>query len=389
MLLLGYSIDRLKSEGAYITAKEISQQPRLWGETLGIIISQWERISAFQRELERVDVKRIILTGAGTSSFVGEIAAPYLSRILGRTIESIPTTDIVSKPENYLYRDVPTLLISFARSGNSPESVAAVALAKQLVNKLYQITITCNKNGELAKVAGGDKNNLMLIMPEDSNDQGFAMTGSFTSMLLSVLLIFEKGTLEEKSDLVRNLQRVAEETMECKLQIIKEISALDYERIAFLGSSELKGIAEEASLKVLELTGGKIPVVYNSPLGFRHGPKSIINDKTIVVIFLSSDKYTRQYELDILKEMKADDGDKKVVVISTEYDCTIETVCDYFMIMNSSIKLEDVYNGLDYIIAAQIFGFYKSLELNLSPDNPSPSGLVNRVVKGVNIYKYN
>ena len=86
-------------------------------------------------------------------------------------------------------KDFPTVLVSFARSGNSPESVVAVQLAEQIVTDLYQVTITCAKDGKLAKQAVGNEKNLLLLMPEKSNDQGFAMTGSYTCMALTALLV--------------------------------------------------------------------------------------------------------------------------------------------------------------------------------------------------------
>ena len=117
-------------------------------------------------------------------------------------------------PDNYVsfkslpifQKDFPTLLVSFARSGNSPESVASVQLAEQIVSDLYQITITCAKDGKLAKQAVNNDKNLLLLMPEKSNDHGFAMTGSYTCMALTALLVFDSISTEEKSKIVkRNL----------------------------------------------------------------------------------------------------------------------------------------------------------------------------------------
>lgn len=389
-MFLGYSTEELKSKKAFITAKEISQQPRLWLETYDIISKQKEAINNFFNVIEKENIKRVILTGAGTSAFVGKTVAPYLNKKLGRTVESIETTDIVTNPENYLYKDVPTLLISFARSGNSPESVAAVELAEKLVSNLYQITITCNPEGELAARAVNMNKNLVLLMPGDSNDQGFAMTGSFTCMLLAVLLIFDMKNLPDNEGSVKYISKNGENILSSKLDVLKELSEIEYERVVFLGSSVLKGIAQEASLKVLELAAGEVAAVYNSSLGFRHGPKSIVNDSTLVFSFLSDDPYTRKYEIDLLKEMKNDGGGKIVIAVSSSYDKTVEDNADYIIVMDENDKKygNDVYLALNYIIAAQIFALYRSLAFGITPDNPSPSGLVNRVVRGVNIYPF-
>ncbi len=64
---------------------------------------------------------RIILTGAGTSAFAGRALAPILTGAIKRRVDAIATTDLVADPQEYLAEDIPTLLISFARSGIAPK----------------------------------------------------------------------------------------------------------------------------------------------------------------------------------------------------------------------------------------------------------------------------
>ena len=139
---------------------------------------------------------RIILTGAGTSAFAGEVCEPYLTSLLNKRVEAIATTDLVASPKSYFIKGMPTLLISFARSGNSPESVHAVNLASQLVGDLYQVVITCNENGKLAKNTVNDEKSLLLLMPPQTNDLGFAMTSSFTTMVLNAMAVFNIDNIE-------------------------------------------------------------------------------------------------------------------------------------------------------------------------------------------------
>ncbi|SHK07828.1 SIS domain-containing protein [Paramaledivibacter caminithermalis] len=388
--IFGFDEAYLKKIKAHITAKEIRQQPRLWKETLEIITNKKEQIKKYLDEIFQEDNLRIIFTGAGTSAFVGECVTPYLDRKLLNRVEAIPTTDIVSNPENYLHSDVPTLLVSCARSGNSPESVAAVELAENLVDNLYQIFLTCNPEGSLAKKALESDKNLLILMPEDSNDQGFAMTGSFTTMILSSLLIFNLDELEDIEEDIINIANIGENLLKNRINEIMNIQSVDFDRIVYLGSSSLKGLAREAALKILELTRGKIVSDHNSSLGFRHGPKSIINDNTLVVSYLSNDKYTRQYEVDLLQEMKTDGGNTKIMAISSYKDEKVENLVDYFISIHEDKKeyRDDVFLVFNYILIAQIFAFLKSIKLGISPDNPSPDGVVNRVVKGVVIYPY-
>src|SRR5947208_14635454 len=86
---------------------------------------------------------RIVLTGAGTSAFIGECLAPALARKLAR-VEAIPTTDIVASPDTFLSSRCRTLIVSFARSGNSPESVAAVEFAERRLECCTHLIFTGN-----------------------------------------------------------------------------------------------------------------------------------------------------------------------------------------------------------------------------------------------------
>lgn len=188
----------LKKYGAKTTYDEIIQQPELWREAKSIYDDNIDKINAFLNSIDSNNEKlRIIFTGAGTSEYVGNLICDYLNSNGSYSFESIATTDLVSNPNLYFRKDIPTLLVSFARSGNSPESLAALDLANQLVDNIYHLAITCAGEGKLAVNLKGQDNAYVLLMPEKSNDKGFAMTGSFTCMALSALLIFDKITEEE------------------------------------------------------------------------------------------------------------------------------------------------------------------------------------------------
>lgn len=219
--------ETLEKIGALITTQEIKQQPMLWQEAFDNYKDQRQKIEQFIAtivETEKGKKIRVIFTGAGTSAYVGDSITPYLNNKGNKAnfiFESIPTTNIVSTPNNYLQTEVPTILVSFARSGNSPESVATVKLAKQLVQNLYQLTITCAKEGQLAQEAAGDASNLLVLMPEKSNDLGFAMTGSFTCMLLSALLIFDMSSIDEKNYLFNKRSKWAKKLSLERLKLKK------------------------------------------------------------------------------------------------------------------------------------------------------------------------
>lgn len=387
--LLGVEISKLEDCSGLNTAKEIIQQPDTWRESVKNLIKNKIEIKSFIDSFLSKKEFRIILTGAGTSAFAGEVCEPYLTSLLNKRVEAIATTDLVASPKSYFIKDIPTLLVSFARSGNSPESVHAVNLASQLVDDLYQIVITCNENGKLAKNTVNDEKSLLLLMPPQTNDLGFAMTSSFTTVVLNAMAVFNIDNIENFSSDVDKLSNSVNDFIENNIEKVTSLANEDFERIVYLGSSTSKGIARESALKVLELTAGKVNASYDTPLGFRHGPKSVVDDETVSVIYISNDEYTRQYDLDLAKEMLAHKKNDKVVIVGDNIEEDILNKADYvFNVENINYTVEnEVLLPLQQIIFGQMLSFLKSVNLGITPDNPCPTGEVNRVVQGVILHE--
>ena len=80
-------------------------------------------------------------------------------------------------------------------------------------------------------------------------------------------------------------------------------------------------------------------------------------------------------------------GNKIVAVMSRE-DETVKALVDYTVVYGLKEEYENILLGLDYILFAQTLAVLKSLSLAITPDNPCPTGEVNRVVKGVTLYPY-
>ncbi|MBL1228673.1 SIS domain-containing protein [Enterococcus sp. BWB1-3] len=381
--------DILEKMGAEITTREIKQQPDLWKEALQIYKENKEAIAAFFERAEKETKKkiRVIFTGAGTSQYVGDTLVPYLTKKGNTkvfTFESIGTTDIVAAPYDYLLSDEVTILVSFARSGNSPESLAAVEIANAIVENIFHITITCAPDGQLAQFAEGDDRVLLLLMPEKSNDKGFAMTGSFTCMTLSALLIFDQTELKKKEVYVTAMSEMGREVI-CREEEIQSLLKDEYHRIVYLGSGSLSGLTREAQLKVLELTAGKIATVFDSSLGFRHGPKSFVDSKTLLFVFINNDVYTRKYDLDILTEVHRDQIAAQVVGIGQKDSA--EVAGTPFLFSEEEVILPEAYQVFPDILFAQTVALNSSIKVSNTPDTPSPTGTVNRVVEGVTIYE--
>lgn len=383
MTYLGFDLPELESKGAVHTAREIGQQPELWQKV-------WERAAAEQDELQTfldkayARSRRIILTGAGTSAFIGLSLIGTFQRRTGILTEAIATTDLVSHPRDFLTEDIPTLLISFARSGNSPESVAVLSLAEELCKECYHLVITCNPDGKLASFDAGDRK-YVFSLPAEANDQSLAMTSSYTGMLLAGLLIARLKDLKAVRKSVEVLSGYGKRMIEYYAPEIAKIAQRDFKRAVFLGSGPFFGAARESHLKVQELTDGLIICKEDSFLGFRHGPKAVIDDTTVIFYLFSNEPYASQYERDLVYSMKR--GRKPMLEVGIMETRMQDLPLDYaFSLSDNGVSLDEEFLTVCSVVPAQLLGFYKSLNLGLQPDTPSASGSISRVVEKFQIY---
>lgn len=374
----------LERAGAVWTAREIAQQPQSLVRTQATLAGRAAEVAAFLTPLLARRDLRVILTGAGSSAFIGECLAPFLRRHLNRRVEAIPTTDLLSGPEQYFQADVPTLLVSFGRSGGSPESVAVVELADRILTECYQLVVTCNDEGALYQYCSGRRNALALLLPPETHDKSFAMTSSFTAMLMAAWLVFCGG--ESRADTVAAIARSVQGVLDRHDAMLKGLAGESYQRVVYLGSNGFKGLAREAALKLLEMTDGAVAAISDSPLGFRHGPKTFISADTLVFVLMSSDPYTRRYDLDLLHELRVDARAGRVIAITSQAsDAAASGDC---LLIDGASLAADAGLCFPYIVCGQLYAFHRSLVLGNTPDQPSRSGTVSRVVRGVTIHPF-
>jgi tagatose-6-phosphate ketose/aldose isomerase len=374
-----------RESGGPATAAEIRQQPQLWKLVAAEAELRRESTDGFLRPLLGDQRARVILAGAGTSAFAGQVLAPALTGRLRRRVDAVATTDIVSSPRDVLAEDVPTLLVSLARSGDSPESTAATAIADDLLSSVRHLVVTCNSHGQLARIHSERPDSLVLAMPAAANDRGFAMTSSFTSMLLAAQLALDPDG--PGRDDVDRLGAAAGQLLAERADQLAGLVARRYRRVVYLGSGALTGLAREAALKLLELTAGQVVSHWDSSLGFRHGPKAILDSNTLCVVFVSTDPYSRRYDEDIADELRRDLGDEHVVEVSAHPALPALPGKDRPAWRLGDLgSVSDSLAALPYAVLAQQFALLTSLELGLNPDNPFPSGELSRVVRGVSIY---
>lgn len=369
--------------GGRHTAEEIAQQPALWDELAASLDHMRTRVDTFLGDWLRHPEHRVIFTGAGSSGFIAEMVADQINAQWPADVRALHTTSLLTHPALYLDRERPTLLVSFGRSGSSPESVAAVELVHERVAQARFLDITCNGEGELARRGQGRADTFTLLMPPASCDRAFAMTSSLSCMLLAALAVFDGAPWPERLERLRALAAHGRQALADWEASVTSLAQSPHTRVIYLGSGPLEALARESALKTLELTAGRVLALADTPLGFRHGPKSTLDADTLVVMMRSAQPIARRYEQDLLDELRRDGIAGRVLSVGPQADDGEAT--DLTLAVPT---LPDPWLAPLWLTMAQRYALRRSVALGLSPDNPFPDGTVNRVVQGVIIHRH-
>jgi tagatose-6-phosphate ketose/aldose isomerase len=130
------------------------------------------------------------------------------------------------------------------------------------------------------------------------------------------------------------------------------------------------------------MTAGHFPVVTETHLGLRHGPMSFVKPDTLVLCLLSNDPVRRRYEDDLIDELRA----KKIGYLVGIVDPGASNGLFDEVIPAIAPQAIDALRTPYEILGPQLIGYHLSLRIGLNPDNPSPNGVINRVVQGVRIH---
>ena len=387
--LVGLDDEEKKRLGVEATAEEIAQQPEMWRDTAARVRAA---APAVRRLLGDVGLPggaaEVVFCGAGTSDFVGRCAQGPVTAALGTRGIACPTTDVVTHPEYVFPANRPGVMVSFARSGNSPESVAAMEIALRERPEIRHLVITCNEDGKLARKARelGERACCLVLHPK-TNDRGLAMTSSFSSMVVAGLGVAYLDKIEEYVSAVERLARAGERVLEVAPEVAEGLAKRRPRRACFLGSGAAYGAAVESHLKLQELTDGGIICLCDTFLGIRHGPRAAIHEDTLVVCFVASDPEVRRYEVDLLRANR-EQGVGLAHVIAADRKEGLEGLAEEVIEFDpeGTLGLPDGMLSPVYTIVGQLLGLFASLEHGLKPDAPSAGGVIHRVVEGVTIY---
>jgi len=379
-----------KARGLLDTPREISQQPATWREGYRKFLPLVPGIEGFLARAglnNRANRVAVLLVGAGTSDYIGQSLCALLQQQWRCDVKSVPSTDLLTNMDEYMVAGGKYLWISFSRSGDSSEGVAVLRSAVTRYPAIHHIVVTCNKLGQMASSFNGHANVFSIVLDDQVNDRGLAMTSSFSNMVITGQSLAHIHELNTYARILEELAAAAQGMLPKAAEMCANLVADGFSKVCFLGSGALKAAAIESGLKVLELTAGRVISFAESFLGLRHGPLSAIDSETLVVGFLSGDARRRSFELDLLEEI----CDKKLTakylaVLPGPPDDLVTQVTNNAILLPFSMPISDLYRPPLDAIVGQLLGLFASLEHGLKPDSPSPQGAISRVVSHVRIH---
>jgi tagatose-6-phosphate ketose/aldose isomerase len=275
----------------------------------------------------------------------------------------------------------PGLMVSIARSGDSPESVGALELILKTEAEFRHLVLTCNRQGSLANNFRKDPRVTVITLDESTNDRSLVMTSSFTNLVIAARflgLIAESGRYHSICD---GLSRAAAGLLRNHFGTLVTAGKASFRRVLFLGSGSRFAAAREAALKMLEMTAGRVTASCETYLGLRHGPMSAVNEETLIVSFLSTAPQVRAYESDVLRELARKQIGLFRVIAGKDIPADLIRAGDVLIPYDSSDQLEDDNVTVLDAVVGQILAFSRCLHEGLQPDSPSQSGVIQRVVQ--------
>ena len=388
--LLALPEEQKQARGLLHTPKEIAQQPETWQATYERFRERHAEIREFlQSASVSWDPTRrptVFLIGAGTSDYVGRSLAQLLRRLWQCEVLAVPSTDLLTHPDEWLMRGRPYLWISFSRSGESPEGIAVVERALQSHPGIHHLIVSCNAQARMLRLTAGRKQVLGISLPDAVHDRGLAMTGSFSNMVVFGQCLAHVETLDSYGNILHQLVGAGTNFRDLAAASAARLASENVTKACFVGSGALKAVATESALKLLELTAGKMQTMSESALGLRHGPMAALDEQTLLVAFLSGDEKVRSYEMDLLEEIGKKHLVKTRAVVSPAANWRLDGQAEHVLAHMPSLTIADDYRPPLDAMFGQLLGLFFSLRCGLKPDCPSPSGAISRVVQNVLIH---
>ena len=361
------------------TLVEICQQPLLWADTARRAIQMNDRLAELLKGAQWV-----MIAGSGSSQYAGECVHPALQGEVGIPVLTAGGGWLLLEGLRGIPPSRPGLLVSLARSGDSPESAGVVELYLETAPWVRHLVITCNGDGQLATRFRDGERVTVLMLDARTNDRSLVMTSSFTNMAIAARALGWLGRADTLESTVKLLSGACRHLLLHHAQQIASVARGCFSRAVYLGSGCRFGAARESALKMLEMNAGTIPTLAETYLGLRHGPMCLIDGETLVVCFLSSDPLARAYEEDLIAELQCKQIGARRLIVGEDIPQALVDANDVALEIPGLAALGDDNVAVLDVVAGQLLAFFRCLAGGLKPDMPS-SGVISRVVNGFTV----
>lgn len=366
------------------TLREILQQPDTWVSTADQMIGESGALAQF---LEHIQA--LVFTGSGSSEYAGECVRLVLQNEVGVVTQTIAGGVLLTNGGTAVAPGRPAVVVSLARSGDSPESVAAVSLLLETEPEIKHLVITCNRDGALSTTYTNEPRVKVIVLDERTNDRSLVMTSSFTNMVLAARSLGLLGQPDEYRRLAREASAAARKILSNEVDAIADVASKDFDRVLFLASGPRVGAAREAALKMMEMTAGKVLPLCETYLGLRHGPMSAIHPDSLIVCFLSSGSPSREYECDLIRELQRKQLGACKVIFGANIPADLTQPGDLALECEALESIGDDTAPILDIIVGQLLAFFRCMHEGVTPDSPSRAGVINRVVEEFALHVWN
>ncbi|MEA2283165.1 MAG: hypothetical protein QOK21_3772 [Solirubrobacteraceae bacterium] len=333
------------------TYREIISQPETWERALAATAAGWEPAS---RKLGLTGEEHFVFVGSGTSLYLAQAAAQVMQERTRRPAVAAAASEVFLSTASTIPMGGPLVAFVLSRSGSTSEAVLAARHLRRHVPAARVVTVSCRRDSELAQFA-----HLAIELP-DAAERSVVMTRSFTSMLLGLGLVAATiagdGAALEELERLPALARDGMDDAEAFGERLGVDTSLD--AFVYLGLGPNYGLAEEATLKLKEMT--QVPCEAYSPLEFRHGPISIIEPGSAVVL-LGGDR-EEEYLPDLERELSQHGA--HVAKVSPHGSVAAATC------LLLPPGLSDTVRGPLYMPPVQLLAYHRARAVGLNPDEP-------------------
>lgn len=333
--------------GGHHTFTEITTQTEAWADALRF----FESVSAdLQRAWAALSPRQVLFIGCGSTYYLSQAAAALFQGLTGVPARACPASELLLFTSQVVADPGHTLLIAISRSGTTTETLAAMDRFRQL-HGLAVWGITCYAGTPIAQETE------LALIAEAAQEQSIAQTRSFTSMLVLAQALAACAAGVDTSCLLE-LPRMGQRLLEEGAPLAEELGQrVDWGQFVFLGSGPQYGVANEAMLKVKEMSLSHSEAFHF--LEYRHGPKSMADERTLVVGLLSREAH--EYEQQVLREVG--ELGARVLALSPGGGGFGSMIC-------LPSELPSWALPVLYLPPLQLLAYHRAISKGLDPDRP-------------------